>query len=605
MSTDGKGGTRLRARAFRRFALSGHREFIVFPALDTCLVADVAMSAIFGLATHPITPQALVERAQAELARMPDQAQRVAPLVAGLIQADILVEDERAAALLSSTAIQDSSAVRIDTLCVLTRDRPRSVALSVESHLENAKTFGHSPRVVVVDQSADPAVAAQVRVGLEALAKRFGAPIQIYDQRRIARFGAELARISGVEARIVGFGCSPGAAGFSAGAARNLMALLATGGAFYSFDDDVTCHPRRLIGSEAKHFRLTTKGEEVTLNYPDLSTRESISQRAEFDLLGEQNRVLGKRLPTLISDPGFDRDCLTDLETAALERWEGRQATVKAAVLGVYGHPGTPFPTSMLYSSGKSRAFNLATQDRFVAAMAGSYVFKGYPRFEITPWRPFMMGAYSLDCRDMFPPCSPWGRGEDASFGVVHGLLRPHDLLAHIPVSLEHRSQDGGAPPVYRGLMALPYTSTFAQILQGCLSEVRVVSRSGYAEGLRAVGTQLKAVSSLKREDFEAYARDICIRNAAANIRHITGTIVQHGGKPDYWRDQMQSLLEGYESSLQHERFAWPGDVEDSSQSRRSAMVRCQELIGNYGCLLEAWPALINAAPGCKDLAEE
>ena len=102
-------------------------------------------------------------------------------------------------------------------------------------------------------------------------------------------------------------------------------------------------------------------------------------------------------------------------------------------------------------------------------------------------------------------------------------------------------------------------------------------------------------MGSLKLVDFEAYVRRQQQYRTMAFITALQSHLQTYGALPRFWADDVKKMIEVLStatiatdavvpSDLRHGR-----DVEDTRQLS-------QELVAEFGELLEAWPAIVAAA---------
>src|SRR5262249_39646154 len=118
----------------------------------------------------------------------------------------------------------------LDTLAVLTCDRPHALVRAVRTHLEDAARGGGVRRLLIVDggRAADARDASGAMIGRAS--DRAGARISWWDRRARKRLATWLARAAGVDERVGRFAMlGDGAHGPTHGAGRNSILLLCAG----------------------------------------------------------------------------------------------------------------------------------------------------------------------------------------------------------------------------------------------------------------------------------------------------------------------------------------------------------------------------------------
>jgi hypothetical protein len=129
---------------------------------------------------------------------------------------------------------------------------------------------------------------------------------------------------------------------------------------------------------------------------------------------------------------------------------EGR-GRVAVTVSGVRGDSGIPHAIPFMTATGEGRT-------RFLTAWAAGNEYHASRNVSIGPVSPIISwqgplpttSATGFDHRELLPPFSPAGPGEDSLFGLMLGKCTPDTYIGYVPATLLH------APAVPRKYGPLP-----------------------------------------------------------------------------------------------------------------------------------------------------
>ncbi len=126
---------------------------------------------------------------------------------------------------------------RLERIGIPTKGRPRQLARTLESWLENARRHGRDPVFVVVDDAADPASTVAVCRRFE---RQYDVSVSVLDRGARRRWAHSIATRAGLpesltEFALLGAEDCP----ITTGAARNTLLAASAGSLFLHVDDDV------------------------------------------------------------------------------------------------------------------------------------------------------------------------------------------------------------------------------------------------------------------------------------------------------------------------------------------------------------------------------
>jgi hypothetical protein len=115
------------------------------------------------------------------------------------------------------------------------------------------------------------------------------------------------------------------------------------------------------------------------------------------------------------------------------------------------------------------------------------------------------------------------------------------------------------------------------------------------AERLRALGWGLRLLASLREGDFRDFLRAVILEHEGGKLAWLESRLLNETGAADFWRADVERLLDQTREALTHDDFDIPWDLKPLGEPEKvRALMRT--LIRQFGELLENWPAIHAAA---------
>jgi hypothetical protein len=170
--------------------------------------------------------------------------------------------------------------------------------------------------------------------------------------------------------------------------------------------------------------------------------------------------------------------------------------------------------------------------------------------------------------------------------------------IGYLPWVLLHESA-GRREASRAGLARGGGRATTAQVVQALVrSFAPGPDRRDGARNLRALGRALAEWGEADAGAFDELVRGLLWTQMSRLGLMWDGLLKKYGGQPAFWADDVRWLLGVVREGVMREELSVPADVEEAfgADGRR----RLQGLVGKFGALLEAWPALVGAARRMK-----
>jgi hypothetical protein len=515
--------------------------------------------------------------------------------VGRLVEAGVLVSKRELLAVDGGGT--SPAGVRLATLAVPTRDRPAAVRRCLESFLAEGRRRDRDLELVVVDSTADPRAASAARAERRAWAAQQGVSLVEAGLEEKLAFARRLAAATGVDERLIGFALGDhhqlGAGDI--GANRNALLLGLAGVPFLMTDDDTVADLRTLGAGPGLVLSGEADPTRISL-FPDRPAIERAIHPAGADLfaliegsIGRSPREIAGSLPlSSVSFEGVDR--------ALVERLRAAEATVAAVSPGLWGDSGIRFPGFYLWTGSRMRA-QLCQGERRYDELAHSREMVRQVEAPTLGSGGFVMSTcLALDGRQVLPPFTPVGRGEDLLFGQTLAGVSDGAFLAHLPCCVAHAPTDGRparAPELWDRSTAVE----LPVIVGACLAMALVgidVARGREAR-LRLLGAHLEALAEHPWVDLERMLRRQLWLWLARRLDTWDRELARHGASAPYWARDLRACRADLVEQARRRAPIVPAAFGRSTSSEGGAAA-LRSFIKDLGSLLRHWPTLIAGA---------
>ena len=488
--------------------------------------------------------------------------------------------------------------VRIDAIGIPTAGNQARLRRVISTFARNAREYGRSLEITV--SSNGPAGSAPATAGLiAALEQSESVKIVLLDDEARRRHAAQLAQRAGIDPAITAFAVSdPFGAGFACGANRNALLLRHAGRPYLSLDDDVVCEMASAPGpvSEDGLAVFSSRDAFERWFFPEYEQAFEGRRAVACDYLALHERMLGRSVGAFLAgEQKLDFIGVSDDMLRRLQETDGR---IVATFTGHYGHPGVP--TSYYYLTYRRETLARLTgrgEEQYRAFLASGGVCALVPRMAIADSSLSPGMAIGIDGRALIPPFPPVMHAEDFVWGAALWQCCASGFAGHLPVALRHD------PGIGRGIIAPPLKGgrpvaiwEFAHLLRGILQGWSPPpGLLDTAARMDSLGRHLREVAGASVEDFHEYLRWFVLQHESDKIAFMEYCLTEESDAPDFWRRDVEDYIEQTRLALTEPAFDIPFDMREK-WSVPDARALIQRLVLEYGRLLRAWPALVEAA---------
>ncbi len=488
--------------------------------------------------------------------------------------------------------------VRLDAIAIPTAGDAARLRRVVTTFARNAREHGREVAITVAS-NGPAASAAETAALIARLEKEESVAITLMaGEARLEQADALAAR-AGVDPAIARFALAdPHGAGFACGANRNALLLRNAGRPYLSLDDDMVCEMAIPAGMEKGEGMLVFSSRDGFERwfYPEYAQAFEGHTRVDCDYLALHEQMLGRGVADFFA--GGTEVEFAGISDAMLRRLQETGGRIVATYTGHYGHPG--IPTSYYYLTYRKGTLARLTADgeaRYRAYMASGGVCALAPRMAIADSGLSPGMAFGVDARHLLPPFPPVMHAEDFVWGAAVWQCCAAAFAGHLPVAARHD------PGLGRGIIAPPLAQgppvaiwEYAHLLRGILIAWNPPPGALDTAGrMDSVGRYLCEIAGAPARDFHEYLRWFVLQHESDKIGFMENCLAEEHDAPAFWRRDVEAYIEQTRHALAEPDCDIPFDMRErwSASEARGLM---QKMMYDYGRLLRAWPALVEAA---------
>jgi hypothetical protein len=510
--------------------------------------------------------------------------------------AGLLISDEQ---VIQRCALRpESPPPPIATIGTTTRNRPQLLKRGIASFQASAHGRGRGLDVVVIDDAATPDEQSPTKQALKALAQENGATIRYAGRDERQEFADQLASAAGVPAEVVRFALLGDAAhAITTGAARNCLLIDTLGDLFLLVDDDSVCQVAPCPQIEPG-LALDSRTNPTELwFYRDREAMLRDTRFVEQDPLALHESLLGRQVADCL--PRSEQAAALDLRYTTADfaqRLWAHPGRVMATSGGVVGDSGMG-STAYLALPPDSQARLVRSEEDYTAAVVNRQILRTPPRATIARGT-FCVGAsLGLDNRVLLPPFLPVQRNSDGLFART--LLRcfRDGYKGYLPYAVLHDPLPPRAQSI-EGSQADAERIRLTHILRALIVPAAFTQSGDPAVDLRRLGEELIEIAAQRPADFQHSIKAGVVRSAAIYFAGIEQSAKAAPG-PEFYARRQREHWQRLSEALTTEEYFIPRDLGDGTadEARRAA----QGVVLQFGRVLKAWPALVDAARGLRN----
>lgn len=479
----------------------------------------------------------------------------------------------------------------IETIGIVTSNRPAALSRCVTSHAANARRYGRSPMFVVCDDAVASAAQSATRQALHEAARSSDVSI------RLVGLAEKIALLAGLRSgrdfppEVLKFACFDAErCGRGAyGANRNMLLLQTAGTSVLSADDDTAGETHRPVGY---HDRLSVRlhdahddpSEVWALGARDADAEYAVG--APVDCLGEHERWLGHAI---------DDGRAIERERGASDASGVMHARVALTSSSVLGDCGWGSPANYLFMSGACLDRLTASDAAYEAYTTSRRILRAVPNPTLCrPTHDFMSTSFALDGAGTPPPFLPVGRGADRLFGLMMARCSPSARFVYLPVVVAHEPSTPRAfwrGEITRSAAGIDLT-TLVMLLVSAMPEPAGATAG---ERLASDGEGLMRLASTPESEFAALATTVVQQALARQIDRLQRTLATPGHRCAAFTRDVRAYVAALQATCARADAWLPLDIRlGRPETEVGPLVR--RITGRFGQLLQYWPHLLDAS---------
>jgi hypothetical protein len=474
----------------------------------------------------------------------------------------------------------------VATLGIPTRNRHEALRLCLGTYADNLAAHGRAARLVVFDDSDEPATREANRAALRAAAGAERVRAFYSGPAERLRFARHLARRTGAPARVVESALLNRSRLFGPGALRNALLLDTAGQLGVMADDDTRCAVGRYPAARAGTALAAAFDFEVTFLPRGWEAHPPVAF-ADVDFLALHEELLGRPVPACVPSG-----------TALVNGWgtgpgpDGRvgEPWVVTSSLGYVGHSGMESPGLHLLLGGERLEGLFRQVRRHGPVWRSAQLLRTVAQAVIAERGVCMSGSLGFDNRRGLPPFLPVFRNEDCAFGRMLDATLPGGRVGYLPWVVHHERPKGRSPlrNPEASVLGRPDTGEVVSYLVGLWPRSL---RREWDERLASLGRWFKDLSAIGPEPLLEVLALGQARALAALARMLERQLTDHPEAPAVWRQDLERQLGRLRRTMADRQAVLPYDLPGSG-APAERIVTLRRVLEAFGELCLAWPAL-------------
>ena len=495
----------------------------------------------------------------------------------------------------------------ISTVAIPTRQRPESLNRLLRSLFENRRTFGRTYEVVVADGAENASDARQTRDVLEEFQRTEQAPIAYAGYAERKRYAGQLAAESGVDREVIDFALlNPELCPINTGALRNALLFHGAGDTLLFADDDTIFKPWPSSRNLANAQLLTASTSHRIDALDPARGSESDPQPPPFDLAALHESVLGRRPGDLCSRGGQAQPLELGTVSHDLIRAAESGGKVRFSITGAQGDSGMGLDPQLclgLMPPEASRDELIGSEATYRKFLGSRWLARSVERLTLSRSAFCMAMSMGVDASSSVPPFFPVQRNQDGLFAYLLRWFSPNAFAAYLPHTVWHTPpapRDAGAGGFgalweNAGVLRVP------DLIEALMDERRpsAAAAGSLETELSRLGALLADLADTTSSEFELTLKQAAVRRTSAKIGYCGHLLRKFNGTPAHWAADLSRYCDALSNRMSAADAHVPADLMTQSDPA-GAVGKFKRLVGQWGRLLQVWPALIDGARRLK-----
>lgn len=480
------------------------------------------------------------------------------------------------------------------TVTIPTADRADMCLRCIDSLDHYIKKHNQPCRLVIADDSRSEQQRQALLSGLKQHSAGWLGSIEYIGTDQAKQTAKSLSQALDVDLSILeSLVLNPRAAKRATGANRNRLLLASAGQKFITCDDDTLWNFEQL--GDLKGVHVVDRGDPTKISlHRDVEAALSVQHPYEQDVCKDMCSLLGRQPEDMAKQA--DHLAFGRLRPDVLRAFFAPNTGAGIVSCGLTGDSACPTNAPLalaahpqLLDSEEGYAMGIATRGFRRASESIT--------FTRTPF--LMLPCAGMDARKLLPPFVPVDRNQDGLFAMMYASLYPRDLIAHLPISIQHVPSPPRESNTWNPRQELASTS-FTQVLKHCIGLLPASLLCSTPQArLMECGQQLQRLALNPPDKLLATIEAMLKTTRMQSLESLYWTRQRWGNQaPKAWLKSMEEAAQALEDFLQIGLTGWtdltghkhtwsPG--QKPSHQTLEVIVAEVECIADYGRSVMAW----------------
>ena len=484
----------------------------------------------------------------------------------------------------------------IQTLAVLTCNRPLALERCLQSFYDYNKNYDNSIEIIVYDDSSVPDISTSNRKIIQKINEEQGNKIHYHgpeQKKALLQKMVNLPLVKEIDPNILSFALQRHQyCPYTYGANLNNVLLTNINKNIMTVDDDMVFQTTRISDKDGLAFYSARDISEYEIhkNRDELLKKIQMTQTNIFE---EHETLLGKSLSACIQTFVEKKQPLF-LETITprfARQIDNPQAKIKVTQAGVFGDNGMSTLAHILLLDDDNRSKAYRTREAYTTALHSREVVRGVTQHSISNGSFLMSGNMALNNSRFLPPFIPVTRNCDGLFAAVLRKCFPQSYIGYVPYCLLHSPlETRNFSPDMLQTINIRFQDLLDLVLQ-TFSPPQFQTRENTLQNL---GQYLASFKNMADTSFIEMIRFIRRQQMSQFLHQLETRLEQAIFMPDFWAKDMDTYIKAIQKHIQSPNLHVPRDI-DPSLDDDAVMKICKEAVEQYGELVRIWPTLYEA----------
>jgi len=489
----------------------------------------------------------------------------------------------------------------------ITEGRLETLLQSIYSFVGNLQHFGRTTELNVIGPCTTSSVTVDVQTELYRLKEETGLRMIYTSGEETSTFIQAVkkrAAAAGVVPEIVDFAVDSDHPHASTGAQRNLALLAAAGNSCVLHEEDLMCEtvPTH-VSQRLRELRLSSSlNHYISTSYAEVEDLFHTIKSEPHDYLSLHNR-LGTSLASYVTS-GFQTYDYANANSEMARLLEQERGWVAVSAMGVYGEtPDYDHTVFRCIGDEHARQWLFARENDYDIHRSSRDIALSIEKDTIATRASALGAAIGLDNREPLAPFFPLFKGSRYVFSHTVRCCQPEAVIAFHPWMVK-RIASHVTPPTpnekgHEHPMVRDYLVFLCEDYGSQNTRMQPILKTTTRSYSVKFGRFVRGIGELSRESFTEYLLHIWRTLLSRHMFYVERLLEYYDYTPKYWAEEMQETCKNVEKLLTEVMLPVPQELVHIDPPEEGMLV-FQDMVKNYGALIESWPEIWKAASELK-----